>query len=132
MKRSLLLFLLTSCAAPQLADRDLPPRKQKQRIAALQKKVEAAQAEEQKVKKELTVLNEEIQFAQLSLIRKQIEDYEKKMPGQGRIADPAGLFFKERELLHSIIQNGPYSARHTAEALLDRILRIITKASDGE
>ena len=121
------LLLLASCAAHPLAERELPVRKQKQKIASLQKKLDAAQTEEEKIKKELSSLTEEISFARLALIRKQVDEYEKKMVTP---TEPSSLFLKERELLYDMIENGPVSTVHSAEALLDRILRIITEVSD--
>ena len=59
------LTIFASCTGAYVADRDLPPRKQKQKIASLQKKVEAAQVEEQKVIKEIASLNEEIRLPQI-------------------------------------------------------------------
>ena len=131
---SLLLFLLTACSfetgkTDDLAIvKELPAPKQKQRIAFLQKKLAMAEKEKEKADGEVVRLRKEIHYTQLALIRKQIDDYELQMPQTFFIPKERGpLFLKEREDLHTLIQSESSSE---AQALLDRILRLITELSD--
>lgn len=100
----------------------LSAKKQKQRIAVLQKKLESAEKEHKKVQIEVEKLASEIHEAQLALIRRQIDEAERKKT--------ASLFLEEREALYEMIQSGPSPAAFEAQVELDRILRIITELSD--
>jgi t-SNARE complex subunit (syntaxin) len=102
----------------------LSPPKQKQRIAALQKKLQAAEKEQRAAEAEVERLVMEIEEAQVALIRRQVDDYERKT---GYTAD---LFLEEREALYQIIRSGPGPASFNAQIELDRILRLITERSD--
>ncbi|MBI3508030.1 MAG: hypothetical protein HY069_00085 [Chlamydiia bacterium] len=117
---------MTSCTAQRaayIAD-DLSPRKQKQKIALLQKKLEAAARDEEKKKQEILELQEAIRAARLALIRKELNQYEaKKHPYS------AELFQQEREFLQEVLQYGTNQMAKDAELLLERILRIITEES---
>lgn len=122
------LLLLTSCFAPlhlqsPLAQ-SLSPKKQKQKIAALQKKLEIAQKEQRQAVTAVETLVFELEDAQLALIRRQLDDYERK---QNKTAH---LFLDEREALYKIIQAGPNAASFAAQQELDRILRLITERSE--
>lgn len=118
--------LLSACAGPHIASNELSPRKQKQRIALLQKKLDVAQEDSEKAHRHVSQLEGELRAAKLSLIRKQLGEYEKKQ----RPLEASSLFAKERELLHELIQGGSASLAREAQDLLDRILRLITELSD--
>lgn len=126
MKRLLALLLLTSCMTTpdQPIIQTISPKKQKQKIAHLQKKLQIAEKEQKKVQSEVESLISEIDEVQLSLIRRQLDDYEKKS------TKSLNLFLEEREALYRMIQAGPSPASLEAQAELDRILRLITELSD--
>ncbi len=127
MKFTYLIFLfLTACfSGPELAVvQGVSPKKQKQKINLLQKKLETAEKEEKKAKEEVEKLAFEINDAQLALIRKQVDLYEKKKE------KVTPLFLEEREALYQMIQSGPSSSAFQAQLELDRILRVITEHSD--
>jgi|GEM_PF-4973526 len=142
--RILLCLFLTSCAAPSLVTDDtitLSPAKQRQRIAYLQKKLELAEREQSKAQEETEALQTELARAQLALIRKQVEGFESQLRSwqadpqkyyKVLQIEPAVLFIKERETLHTLIQSGPSPASAEAQATLDRILRMITELGDHE
>ena len=130
MKKYFLIFLLlTACfnAPDQMVAQGLSPKKQKQRIASLQKKLEMAVREQAEVQTEVERLAYEIDQAQLALIRRQVDRYEQK---KEKVLSP--LFLEEREALYRMIQTGPSPASFEAQVELDRILRIITELSDEE
>lgn len=127
--KSWLLFLiaLTSCfhsAQDTFVVQGPSPKKQKQKIAVLQKKLETAEKEQQKAQTEVEKLATEINQVQLSLIRRQVDDYEKLKN------KPHKMFLEERETLYQMIQGGPSPSAFEAQVELDRILRIITESSD--
>lgn len=127
MKRYIVfLIFLTACFSnPELAVVQGPsPKKQKQKIAVLQKKLELAEREQKKVQSEVEKLAFEIDEVQLSLIRRQVDDYEKKSDKMPH------LFLDEREALYRMIQTGPSPSAFEAQVELDRILRLITELSD--
>lgn len=122
------LFALTSClgGGEPLLVQGPSVKKQRQKIAHLQKKLELAEKEQQKVETEVEKLAASIDEAQLALIRRQIDDVERgKEKG-------AALFMEEREALYRMIQAGPSQVAFEAQLELDRILQIITEFSDGE
>jgi peptidoglycan hydrolase CwlO-like protein len=120
-----LLLLLSSCmGSTDVAIVQGPSaRKQKQKIANLQKKLDSAESEKKKAEEEVDTLVSEINRAKLLLIQKQISDYEKK----GKKTD--SLFTEERELLYRMIEMGPSPSAFEAQVELDRILRIITESN---
>lgn len=129
MKIIVFLLLLTGCFdSLKLQDpfisQSLSPKKQKQKIAVLQKKLEAAEKEHRDAQTEVEKLASEIEEAQLALIRRQVDDYERKNERS------SALFLDEREALYQIIQTGPGPASFQAQIELDRILRLITERSD--
>ena len=126
MNLILILFFLSSCmSAPDHAIVQGPSvKKQRQKIAVLQKKRESAEIEEKKVRSEVEKLGLEIDGVQLALIRRQLDDYEKKKE------KPTHLFLDEREALYRMIQTGPSPAALEAQVELDRILRVITELGD--
>lgn len=132
-KYLLFLLTLTSCFS-FIEDLPLvqsnPIRKQKHQITLLQKKLASAEESQKKAIAEVEKIQEEIYQAQLSLIRKQVDNYEKQ-PQKWASKDPSALLFAEREELHQIIQAGPSPAAFDAQFELDRILRLITQLSDG-
>jgi len=129
MRKLLLLLLLSGCFSslrlqePALAQ-SLSPRKQRQKIASLEKKLEAAEKEQRKAQNSVEQLASEIEEAKIALIRKQVDDYERKNERS------SALFLEEREALYRMIQTGPSSTAFQAQTELDRILRIITERSD--
>lgn len=120
------LFFLTSCfGGNEFAVVHGPsPKKQKQKIAVLQKKLDLAAKTQKKVESEVEKLASEINQVQLALIRRQVDDYERK---ESKVPN---LFLEEREVLYRIIQGGPSPSAFQAQVELDRILRIITELSD--
>ena len=133
---AILLLLLSSCfwtQGTQVGElvQGPSPRKQKQKIVSLQKKLEAAEKEQKKVEEEVTRLSEEISKAQLMLIRRQVDDLEKRIQ-KTNVPEPSSLFMQERESLHRLIQEGPSPSSFEAQVELDRILRIITDLSNTE
>ncbi len=123
-----LLFSLSSCfnEKESLIVQNLSPKKQKQKIAFLQKKLKIAEKEQQKIVSEVERISQEIDEAQIALIHKQLDEY-KRREGQDMT-----LFMEEREALYKMIQSGPSPSAFDAQVELDRILRIITELSDGE
>ncbi len=101
-------------------------KKQKQKIALLQKKLEIAEREHEKVQSEVERLALEIERAQISLIRRQLDKYEQSSE------KPSSLFLDERDALYRIIQTGPSPSSFEAQVELDRILRLITALSDED
>ncbi len=127
MKKCLLLLLLTSCFTGTIESpiaQGPSAKKQRQRIVVLQKKLKEAEQEQQKVQAEVDQLTAEIGEAQIALIRKQIDRYEKK------VEKVPPLFLEEREALYRMIQTGPSPSAFEAQVELDRILRLITENSD--
>lgn len=122
------LSVLTACigGGGELLVQSPNPKKQRQKISNLQKKLELAAREKEKVESDIERLQREIDEAKLSLIRKQIDDYEKRKEKQST------LFMEEREALYRLIQSGDSSKAIEAQVELDRILRIITELSDEE
>ncbi len=102
----------------------LSARKQKQKIALLQKKLEKAKISEEQAKEEVVNLSLKVDEAQLALIRRQLDDYEMKKEGS------SDLFIEEREALYRMIQSGSLTSQ--AQVELDRILEWITELSDEE
>jgi len=132
VNKILLLILLASCGlrlSPAVAQ--LPPTKQKQKIAFLQKKLQLAEKEQRKLKAEVDRLSDEMREAELAYIRKQIDEYEeliRKTPSKKADFDSTDLFLEEREKLHRLIQNS--ESIYEAQVVLDRILQLITELSD--
>ena len=126
MKKSLIALLFLASCTTQPVDQPiaLSPRKQKQRIAILKKKLGQAEEEQKKAQEEVERISTEINTAELALIRKHIDQYEQKSQKA-----PA-LFLDEREALYRMIQSGPTPASLEAQLELDRILRMITAFSD--
>ncbi len=124
MKKILLLLLLSSCfhTSDFPVVQGLSAKKQKQKIVVLQKKLESAEKEQKKVQNEVEKLASEIHEAQLALIRRQVDEAERKKA--------PSLFLEERETLYQMIQSGPSPSAFEAQVELDRILRIITEFSD--
>jgi hypothetical protein len=87
--------------------------------------IQSAEKVQKKAESEVEKIASEIHRAELALIHRQIDDYEragKKIPH---------FFLEEREILYRIIQNGPSAAAFEAQVELDRILRIITQLGDA-
>lgn len=127
MRYFILFLLLTGCFSSNeqaFVVQGPSAKKQKQKIAVLQKKLEQAEKEQKKVEDEVERLASEIDQVQLSLIRKQVDKYEKKNEKS------PSLFLEERESLYRMIQSGPSPSSFEAQVELDRILRLITELSD--
>jgi hypothetical protein len=111
-------------------------RKESQKITNLQKKLELALQAEKRAKSEVERLDLEIHQTELALIRKCVDEYQKQIshfqmePQKLAQLEASGLFSKERETLHKIIQDGPTPSSFEAQVELDRILRMITEISD--
>lgn len=120
------LSVLSACigGGEQLLVQGPNAKKQRQKISNLQKKLEVAAKEKEKAITEVERLQNEIDEAKLALIRKQIDDYEKRKE--------KNVFVEEREVLYRLIQSGESSKAFEAQVELDRILRVITEFSDEE
>jgi len=144
MKWLIALSLLASCSVPFypedfVATKTISPRKQRQKITALQKKLEIAEKEQEKVFEEVEELRREMHVAQIHLIQRQVDDFlqemEKYRNSPEALAkrlpyDLSSLFIAEREELHKMIQTGPSPSSFEAQVVLDQILRMITNLSD--
>lgn len=136
MKALLILPFLTSCVLLQAPDETaqvLPPTKQKQKIALLEKKLKRAEKEQQKVEEEVSRLSEAVKEAQLALIQRQVEDYGEKQrthPQKLPSTEVASLFVKERQTLHEMALDGPSLTAFEAQRVLDQLLEMITELSD--
>ncbi len=125
----LLVLLFLSCcfsSHEQFVVQNISPKKQKQKIANLQKKLQIAEKEQKKLESDVERLAREIDEAQIALIRRQLDDYEMR---NDKISK---LFVEEREALYRMIQSGPSPSAFEAQVELDRILRMITELSDEE
>ncbi len=122
-----ILSVLTSCfgGSDAILVQGLSPKKQRQKIAFLQKKLEIAEKEKEKIESDARKLALEVNEAKLALIRRQIDEYEKKKEWTPT------LFMEEREILYQLIQSASPQA-FEAQVELDRILQLITELSDGE
>ncbi len=141
-----LLIAFSSCASlrapwdPELLFTEgFSAKKQKQKIALLEKKLELAERDKKEIDEEVMALQERVQEARVALVRKLLEEYEKEVARLHE--DPlkyskflqmemSNLFLKERETLHQVIRKGLCPASLEAQAVLDRILRLITELSD--
>jgi len=121
------LSILSACfstAEPLLVQGPIV-KKQKQKVSNLRKKLEATEEEKEGVEKKIERLQREIDEAELALIKRQIDEYERHPYKE------ISLFIEEREALYRLIQTGDSSQSKDAQVELDRILRIITELSDG-
>jgi len=129
-----LLALLTSCGLRATQNvHELPPTKQKQKIALLQKKLHLAEKEHKKLKAHIDRLSDDMRETELAYIRKQIDAFEdliRKQPSKKADFDNAELFLEEREKLHRMIQSS--ESTYEAQIVLDRILQLITELSDRD
>lgn len=133
MKALLILLFLTSCVLLQTSDeftQVLPPTKQKQKIALLEKKLQRAEKEQKKVEEEVGRLSNAVKEAQIALIQKQIEDYRKAHPQKLDPEEVVSFFLKEREILHGMVLDGPSFTAFEAQKVLDQLLEMITELSD--
>ncbi len=133
------LFLcFTGCFSSRLIDWDDEVvqggslTKQKQRVIFLQKKLELAEREVKKAEAQVEQLERDLHASQLSLIRKQLEIYEKSQGSLIRkeVLEEEVPFLKEREMLQRMMEEGPSPQSFEAELVLDRILRTITESRD--
>ena len=94
----MLCMVLSACfsTAELPVVQGLSAKKQKQKIVVLQKKLESAEKEQKKVQDEVGKLASEIHEAQLALIRRQVDEAERKKAHS--------LFLEERETLYQMIQ----------------------------
>lgn len=142
-RRVFLIFLCSGCSLTSpgndaFISQDIPLSKQRQKIAFLQKKLNLAEKDQRKAVDEVERLEGELYAAELHLIHRQLSQFETLLsqvrddPRQGmRLPlDRAQLFLKEREMLQQMMENGPPPAAMEAQLVLDRILRLITDATD--
>ena len=131
MRPFFLLLVLASCSQRESSySQELPPTKQKQKIAFLQKKLQLAEREGKRVQTQIERLDEEVREAQIALIRKQVDDFEemiRKNPKKKRELDAAEMFVEEQETLRRMIQNG--ASLFEAQLMLERILQLIANVS---
>ncbi len=132
--RWLFFLFLVSCGmragGPNVAD--LAPTKQKQKIVLLQKKLQIAEKEQQKLKVKIERLSDEMREVEIAYMRKQIDQLEeiiRKQPSKKADIDASELFLEEREKLHKMIQKS--ESTYEAQIVLDRILQLITELSDS-
>ena len=126
-------LLLSSCMSNIAFDgvQSLSASKQKQRITFLQKKLEIAEKGLKGAQEEVEHLHSELHQSQLSLIARQIENYEQhiRQVGPSRLSEEKiAPFLKEREILQQMMENGPSPEAFEAQVVLDRILRMITES----
>ena len=121
-----LLIFLSSCFSgrEEYIVQTPTPKRQKQKIALLQKKLKGAEKEQLKISSEIERISREISETEISLIRRQLDEYER------RNNTSFSLFMEEREALYRMIQSGPSPEAFEAQVELDRILRLITEMSD--
>lgn len=134
------LLLLTSCSLISTGSDSYfasgpPPKKQKQKILNLQRKLEVAEKEKVKVEEEVEQLRREMDLAQIHLIQRQINDFERELEiptGRAKklARETTTLFLQERELLHELIRSGPSPSSFEAQIVLDQILRMITSLNN--
>jgi septal ring factor EnvC (AmiA/AmiB activator) len=126
MKKIILSLLLLSACHHSVSDPTVAvnARKQRQKIALLKKKLGQVEEEQRKAKEEAEKIAAEINEAELALIRRQVDQYEKKSHNTPM------LFLEEREALYRMIQSG-HPGSLEAQLELDRILRLITASSDS-
>ncbi len=111
-------------------------RRQKQKVAILQRKLTSAQHALLEDQEEVEKLRMQLCDAQLEAVNAKISSVEEKWQmDPDRLVKSIGfqtssLFLEEREVLHEIIQSGPQSVR--AQELLDRILQMITQLSNAK
>lgn len=98
-----------------------------------------AEKEREKVSEEVEQLRREMEIAQLNLIRRQLDDFDREIRKDGDIqfflrkrlsGDLSSLFSSERELLHKLIQSGPSPTSFEAQVVLDQLLEQITRLVD--
>src|SRR5690606_15801086 len=135
----LVCCLLSGCfsadrdSAPPIWAYGPSPKKQKQRIAVLQKKLALAERELKRSEEYVELVQKEINDTHLSLIRRELDRIEEQLracrfDGKTPPAEiAAAQFGKERETLCEIIENGNSAAAFQAQVELDRILRLITE-----
>lgn len=114
MRFILFLLLFSSCFF-----HDLPEH----RVVTLQKKLQSAEKERQRASQKVALLQQEVQKNRLAIIKRQLDAYEKQI-----VKSSINLFEKEREQLHEMIESSPFAQE--AQEQLDRILRLITEATD--
>ena len=119
MRIVLFLLILAACTHQSTEVAHLSAKKQKQKIAALEKKLKLAEKNAIQIAKDVEELQEQIRFAELALIRKNMEKRN-------------SLFLEEREVLHRMIQSGPTPASLEAQIVLDEILQLITKTREND
>jgi len=98
-------------------------KKQKQKVQAIEKKLERAQEIALLAEADIERLKIELDQAKLTYIRKQIDEFDEQEK------NTASLFVEEREDLYEMIESGPSPQALEAQVELDRILRIITEQS---
>ena len=108
---------------------------------ALQRKLDVAEGERQRVLDEVDTLQSEIQEARIAFVAKQLDLYERQVAKFAKDPEKYGeflqteaslLFLKEREMLHEMIRSGSPTASFEAQQMLDRILRLITDLNDEQ
>jgi galactokinase/mevalonate kinase-like predicted kinase len=120
MKRALFFLLFLGCNRSTDFSAD--------QLKVLQSQLIHAERALLKDQEEVDRLRAQLYEAELVAIEKRIDFFERTWQIQS-IQHSNALFLKEREILHRIIQSGPFAAR--ASDLLDRILHLITQVSDA-
>jgi len=134
MKSILLALLFTSCTHLPVSNALVSHngKKQKQRIAAIEKKIGQIEEDLSQKGKEIEILRKEKKKAELEFIKDKVEQHEEELrsfrEGRGKVRKEIS-FAEEREVLHQLIQDGPSPTSYEARLLLDQLLRIITSWS---
>jgi hypothetical protein len=124
------MILGTSCTSFQAQEGFFThsTKKQRQKMIVLQKKLEQAERQKQRVGETVEVLRSQIRDTELALIRKSVEKNIKTVAESQKL--PSDLFVAERETLYKIIQEGVYPSSFEAQVVLDQILEMITNMKE--
>ncbi len=108
---------------------------------ALQRKLDAAEGEKRRALVQVDSIQSEIQEAQIALVEKRVDLYEKQFAKLAKDPEKYGeflqteasfLFLKEREMLHEMIRSDSPTVSFEAQQILNRILRLITELNDEQ
>ena len=135
-----LLLFCSACTAKQQVSLQTAFHPQgdvklKQKAILLQKKLDKAQRTLSEDEQTIERLRSELCDAELNAIESKVESFESQWRGnpqrliQSIRPEFPKLFLSERETLSRIIHKGPDIRR--AQALLDRVLQLITQLSDS-
>ena len=119
--------------------RDLPPKKQKQRIAVLRKKLDLAVREKLEADDNVEFLRTQLYYTEIAWVQGVIDGFDvevqKSDQTYSQVAknlriDLERPFLEEREVLYRIVKSGPSPASLEAQKVLDHLLTIVTRLND--